>query len=57
MLIYLKSKLSLQNPDLNDITARLGKACTAFHKLKKTIGNLNNIACEQRSDYTKGMSK
>lgn len=35
VFIYLKSKLSLQNPDLTDITVRPGKACSAFHKLKK----------------------
>ena len=35
VFIYLKSKLSLQNPDLTDVTARPGKTCTAFHKLKK----------------------
>ena len=37
VFIYLKSKLSLQNPDLTDITVRPGKACSAFHKLKKKI--------------------
>lgn len=35
VFIYLKSKLSLQNPDLTDITVRPGKACSTFHKLKK----------------------
>ena len=37
MFKYLKSKLRLQNPDLNDTTPRLAKACNAFHKLKKNM--------------------
>ena len=57
VFIYLKSKLSLQNPDLTDITVRPGKACSAFHKLKKKNRNQNNMAWERRSDFTKAMSK